>query len=229
MRSSFNAFGQSKKLYDAGSVPVWLGTVTAVPVGGTLPSAFVKKDALFPAGTPICLDGKTITPLVAFVVVSYTAATTGDYDTIVIKPCTYGGVDFIPAANDMLQKLGANFAATGKAAKVVAVTALTGDDAGKYEFTVDKTANLGSLSANDILVYSASATAGTGKAMANQPNAYLYNDIFIGDIDPSLEGAGASGAAVKMHAEGILINRTPAADFKAAMAAAVPGVVQVNY
>ena len=227
MTSSFNAFGQTQKVYDAGSVPVWLGTVTAVPVGGSLASSFVKKGAKYGAGAAICLADKTINPLVAFKVVSFTAASgEATDDTIVIKPCTYGGVDFLPAANDFIMKLGSTFAATGKAAKVKAVVADSTE--GQYQVTVLHSATIDTPSAGDFIVFSSATAAGSSKSMANQPNAYLYNDICFGDIDESLDGAGASGAAVKFHAEGLLIQRTEAADFAALMAAVVPGVNQIN-
>lgn len=228
MKSSFNAYGKTKKEYGTLHIPIWLGTVVPIPVGGVLDDDFKIDGILVQAGTPINITDKVITPLVAFKVVSYTAATDGDYDTIVIKPAEFGPVSIIPEAGDMLQKLGATFAALGKAAEVVAVTALTGADAGKYSFTVDKTANLGSLSANDILVYSASDAAGSDKAMANQPNSYLYHDIWLGDLDVADSDTFATGAAVQYHPDGILISRTPAGDVAGQMAAAVPGVLQVK-
>ncbi|MFA6717694.1 MAG: hypothetical protein WCS15_01305, partial [Prevotella sp.] len=79
-----------------------------------------------------------------------------------------------------------------------------------------------SVVADDIIVL----TFGSTKII--EPNAYLYNDIYIGDMDVADESAGASGAAVFYHADGILIDRTPASLVKDAMAAAVPGVYQHN-
>jgi serine acetyltransferase len=60
------------------------------------------------------------------------------------------------------------------------------------------------------------------------PNGYLYNDIWLGDIDVTDESAAATGAVVNHHPEGILIDRTPARGIAAAMAAAVPYVQQIN-
>ncbi len=227
--SSFNAFGSESLEVGQSHIPVWLGVVGPVPVGGTLAKAFAQKGFLLKAGSPVELKDKIITPFVNWEVVSYTAAGAGDYDTIVIKPCVFGGVEILPAADDFVQPLGATFAATGKAAQVVAVTALTGSDAGKYSFTVAKGANLGSLSAGDIIVPSAATAAGTGKSIAVQPNGYLYNDIYFGDLDGSANNytLAATGAVVKFHADGLLVELTPSAAVKAQMAAAVPNVLQV--
>lgn len=224
MTSSFNAFGKTQKVYDACHVPVWLGDVTRVPVGGSLASDFVKKGVLIPAGTPINITNKVITPLVAFEVVSFTAGDTNDI--LVIKPCTYGMVDFLPKADDVIQVLGATFATAKKAAVVTAIAA--GSTAGQYNVTIAHSATIDTPSAGDHIVFSSATAAGSSKVMANQPNAYLFNDICLGDIDETLEGAGASGAAVKFHAEGLLIQRTPGADFAEALAVAIPGVLQVN-
>lgn len=227
--SSFNAFGSESLEIGQSHVPVWLGVVGPVPVGGTLAKAYAKKGFLLSAGSPVNLNGKAITPFVSWEVVDYTAAGAGDYDTIVIKPAVFGGVEILPAADDFVQPLGSTFAATGKAGQVVAVTALTGSDAGKYSFTVAKTGNLGSLSEGDIIVPSAATAAGTGKSIAVQPNGYLYNDIYFGDLDGSANNytIAATGAVVKFHADGLLVELTPSAAVKSQMAAAVPGVLQV--
>lgn len=229
MKSSFNAFGSAAKDYGNPSIPVWLGHVRAVPVGGTLPSSALIKGALYAAGTPIQLKGKTITPLVAFKVTAFSAGdgSTTPNDTITIMPCMLGDVEVIPAADDLIQKVGATFAATGKAAKVVSVAA--GATAGTYDVAVAHSATVDTPAAGDYIAFSAATSAGSSKSLAVIPNAYLYNDIYLGEIDVNGEMAGASGAAVQFHGEGILIKRTPAAPFAALMAAAVPGVLQVNY
>ena len=91
---------------------------------------------------------------------------------------------------------------------------------------IGKTVALGN---GDYITLSASSVAGDNKSIAVIPTHYLYNDIYLGDIDVDNEMAGASGSAVAFHADGILINRTPSAPFAAQMKAAVPGVLQVNY
>lgn len=230
MRSSFNAYGRSAKEYGPLHIPIWLGMVKPIPVGGTLDSDFNKKGLLLPAGTPINITNKVIKPFIGFKVVSFSAGdgSTTPNDTVVILPAVFGGVEFLPEENDLIQKLGSSFSATGKAAKVVSVTALTGNDAGKYSVAVAHSATIDTPSAGDFIVLSAATAAGSSKSIAVQPNAYLYHDIWLGDLDVANDDTFATGAAIMYHPEGILIDRTPAADFKAAMAAAVPGVLQVS-
>lgn len=225
MNSSFNVFGKTKREF-GGHTPIWLGTVAPMPVGGSLASDFVKKGAFYPAGTPINISGGVITPLVAFEVVSFSAAESpATEDTLVIKPCVYGDVKFLPEADDLIQVLGTNFSTTKKAA-VVASIAENSTTAGNYDVKILHSATIDSVSAGGYVVFSSATAAGSSKSMDKQPNAYLYNDIWCGEIDPSLGDAGASGAAVDFHGEGLLIARTPANAFKAEMKAAVPNVMQ---
>lgn len=228
MTSSFNAFGKSSKAYDNPSVPVWLGKVRAVPVGGSLDGDFLLPGALYAAGTPVQIDGKKLKIFIGFAVTAFSAGdgSTTPNDTITIKAYGAGKQTILPAAGDLIQKVGATFAATGKAGAVVSVAA--GATAGAWDVAVAHGA-LDSISAGDIITFSAATAAGSGKSIAVIPNGYLYNDICLGDIDVTNEMAGASGAVVKFHAEGILINRTPAAAVKGLMAEAVPHVLQVNY
>ena len=224
--SSFNAFGSESIETNQSHIPVWLGVVGPVPVGGTLDKAFAKPGFLLGAGAPVNLSGKIITPFVAWEVVSNTAS--GSNSVIVVKAAEFGGVEIAPAADDLVQKVGATFAATGKAAVVASVSALTGDDAGKYEITV-VTANIDSVAAGDFIALSAATTAGTGKSLKNQPNGYLYNDIYFGNLGGSANDytLAATGAVVMYHHDGLLVELTPSAPFKDAMKAAVPGVLQV--
>lgn len=229
MTSSFNAFGKSNKEFGNPSVPVWLGKPRAVPVGGTLSSGDLKAGAKYAAGTPVKLDGKTLKVFIGFVVTAFSAGdgSTTLNDTITIKPYVAGGATILPAVNDFIQKLGATFATTGKAAKVVSIAA--GATEGTYDVAVAHSATVDTPQAGDIITFSAATAAGSGKSIAVIPDGYLYNDIYLGDIDVTADGAGASGAVIKYHGEGILIKRTPAAPVAAQMAAAVPGVLQVNY
>lgn len=224
--SSFNAFGSESLETNQSHIPVWLGVVGPVPVGGTLDKAFAKPGFLLGAGAPVNLSGKIITPFVAWEVVSNTAS--GSNSVIVVKAAEFGGVEIAPAADDLVQKVGATFAATGKAAVVASVSALTGDDAGKYEITV-VTANIDSVAAGDFIALSAATAAGTGKSLKNQPNGYLYNDIYFGNLGGSANDytLAATGAVVMYHHDGLLVELTPSAPFKDAMKAAVPGVLQV--
>lgn len=223
MAKSFNAFGRRAVEVGALHQPIWLGTVKPVPVGGVLAEAYRIAGALYPAGTPINLANGVLTPFVAFKVVSFTGATGSEtVDTVVLKPVLPG---FIPKVGDMLQKVGSTFAATGKAAEVASVAAGEGSAAGSYTITVAHAATFDSLEAGDVLAISAAVSAGSSKSLKVKPNAYLYNDICLGDMT---EDINASGAAVMFHGEGLLIDLTPAAEVAAQMAAAVPGVLQVS-
>lgn len=223
MASSFNSFGSIRKDYGNPSVPIWLGKVRPVPVGGSLDASNIVAGALYPAGSPIQLDGKVIKVLVAFEVVSFAS---GDVnDTIVIKPHIAGQAKILPVAGNCIQKIGATFDAKGKAASVVSVAVGT---EGNFDVLVAH-GTTDALAKGDYITLSASSVAGSNKSIAVIPTHYLYNDIYLGDIDVENEMAGASGSAVAFHADGILINRTPSAPFAAQMKVAVPGVLQVNY
>ena len=128
MKSSFNAYGKTKQDFGPMSIPVWLGTVEPIPVGGTVDKDYLQPGVLFPAGTPINIASKVITPLIAFVVVGFTAAAGQETDdVIVVKACEYGKAKFLPEVGDFIQKLGATFAATGKAAAVPPIRAAQSD------------------------------------------------------------------------------------------------------
>ena len=232
--SSFNAYGSESNEIGQSHLAVWLGTVTPVPVGGNLASAFLQKGFLLRAGSPVNLTGKVITPFVGFEVVAFTAATGSEAnDTIVVKPADFGGVKIAPADSDILQKVGDTFAATGAARALVSVTPITeGANAGCYTVLVAHSAGLGTLAAGDVLTVSASTAGASGKSIKVQPNGYLYNDIYLGNLDDSAAAKSAktiaaTGAVVRYHHEGLIVELTPSAAVKAQMAAAVPGVLQV--
>lgn len=206
MKSSFNAFGQTKKVYGATSTPVWLGVVGPVPVGGTLASEFVKKGAFIPAGTPVNLTDKVITPFVSFEVKSIEAG--AENDVVTVAPSIDG---IAVEAGDNVVKVGAKFSSTSAAVAIVAAADNT--------ITVAH----GALKVGDVVAEANGA--GSGKAVKVAPNHYLYNDINLGDIE---EEASATGACVRFHADGILIDRTPAAAVAEACAEAIPGVLQVK-
>lgn len=227
---TFNAYGQ-KSASIGGHTPIWLGKVRPTEIGGTLAEAWRKAGLLIPAGTPVNLANDVITPLALFEVVSYSAGGSGDtVDTVVIKAAAGYNLPIIPKVADMLQKLGANFAAQNKAAAVASIAA--GATEGQYTLTVLKSANLGSLNAGDFLVYSAATAAGSSKDMAAQPNGYLYNDIYMdADVAGQVQSyVNATGAVVKHLGDdgSILVNRNEIANVvKDMMAVAVPNVNQV--
>ena len=53
------------------------------------------------------------------------------------------------------------------------------------------------------------------------PNGYLYNDVYIGNLG---ENDAATGAIVMNHAEGLLIGNTEFADAADTLAEKIPGV-----
>ena len=223
-KSSFNAFGAKAKNYGS-NVPVWLGVPTPVPVGGTLASAACIAGALYGAGFPVKLASKTITPFIGWEVVSFTAAVSpATEDVVVVKPVVLGKVTVAPAVGDFIQKVGATFATTGKAAEVTASTLLTsGDNEGCYEVKVLHSATIDTPSAGDVITISAAEDAGSSKSIKVIPTGYLWNDIYFGDLESNL---AATGAVIEFAPDGILIDLTPAAAVKAQMKAAVPGVYQ---
>ena len=202
MKSSFNAFGSRSVEFGSLHTPIWLGTVSPVPVGGTLAEAFRKKGILIPAGAGVNLSSKVITPLLTYVV---KAVSTG---VITIDASAYG---YEPKVGDYLFKVGASDFSNNGTPVIITAVAANATDASLLDVTVAV-----EVSANDTV-----ALAFSAQAIA--PNGYLYNDIFTGDLD---ENVNATGAVVMFHPEGILIDLTPCADIAVAMAKAVPGVYQ---
>jgi len=209
MRSSFNAFGKFA-LNGGGHTPIWLGTVSPLAIGGTLDRNYLAKGALYPAGTPVYLADKVITPVIA---VEVTNAADG---VLTIDAREFGGI-----ALDTTWKV-ATIGADGKvgiaAASAITAIAVNASDSNLIDVTTAATAEAGA----SVALVPAAASADV------TPNGYLYNDIWLGDIDVTDESAGATGAVVNHHPEGILIDRTPARGIAAAMAAAVPYVQQIN-
>lgn len=224
--TTFNVYGDGSREVGKTNKPVWLGTVAPHVAGGVFASKYCIANALYAAGTPIKLEAGVISPLLFFVVTAFSAGdgTTTLNDTITIKPAVIGGAAVLPKAEDLIQKLGATFETKGKAAVVVSVTenAVT---AGTYDVAVAHSATVDTPSVGDIIVFSAATSAGSNKSIEFVPNAYLYNDVFIGD----LANAKATGAAVDFHGEGLLVDFTPAAEVKDQMKAAVPTVVQHRF
>ena len=225
--STFNAFGSAANEVGQSHVPVWLGVVTPVPVGGTLDKAYAKKGFYLGAGAPVELTGKIIKPFFAWEVVAFAAASGSEtLDVITIKDANGA----VPAVGDFVQKVASAFTSTGKAAAVASIDLLTtGDNAGCYEVKVLHSATVDSLSAGDAISLSSAAAAGSSKSLAVKPNGYLYNDIYFGDLDGDANNytIAATGAVVRYHHEGLLVELTPSAAVKTQMAAAVPGVLQV--
>lgn len=219
--STYNTYF-NKTIKAGNETPVWLGVVSPIPVGAVLDSDYAKAGAFYPAGTPIALgtDGRTAKPFLGFEVISYDTESTNSLITV------KGNIPGLaPTTADVLQKVGATFAATAKAWKPASVAA--GSNEGEYVITV-ATSGIDVVAAGDMLAFSASEVAGSSKSLAIQPAFYLYNDVCIDPVmhNESVENIQASVALVNFHGEGILIKRTPAAACAAAMKAAVPNVYQ---
>lgn len=214
--SSYNVY--SNMAVEVGdSIPVWLGVVSPKPVGCKLNASFAVAGAFYPAGSPIQVKNGIATPFGGYSVVSATAADTNT----VINVIPFGSAG-APTTSSMLMKVGANFAATGKAWNPDAVAL---QENGSYNITV-ATAGIDAVSAGDVIAESSATSEGSGKSLAVKPNCYLYNDVAI---DPAIAGANgsicASCAVVDFHGEGLLINRTPASFVAGQMKVAVPNVI----
>lgn len=208
MPSSFNAFGSKAVDYGQSHKPVWLGTVSPRPVGGVLATAFRKKGLHIPAGTGINLDNKVITPLLTYAVKAVAGSVTG----ITIDPSEYG---YVPAVGDYMFIV--NASAFGSNGSPVAITAVAPNATDSK--LLDVTIALTGATTSSIVALAFSSTK------LATPNAYLYNDIYTGDLDSDVN---ATGAAVDFHGEGLLVDLTPCAGCAAAMKAAVPNVIQVT-
>ena len=197
---SFNTLG-SKAWDFGGNTPVWLGKVRPVPFGGTLKKAYLIQNALYQAGMPVNLSGE-ITPVVAFKVTASSQPGSGTGDTITVRPCG----NIVPSTDTVLMKLGADFTTAGAAYKPSKVVKNTSDPT-LYDLSFTES-QLGTIAVGDVLVEGASE--GASIAPVAVPNGYLYNDICLNDIDVTDESACATGAVVKFHGEGLLIDRNPA-------------------
>lgn len=216
MKSSFNAFGNGQKVV-GGSTPVWLGTVTPVPRGGFLYPEMFVPGALYPAGTPVfySAEDRIIAPLPVFDITEYQSGS--PYDTIKVK--TYG---FDLKVGSSFRLVGSTFGEEKPSLTVEEVKQIPGGQEIKFAHTT-----MEGLYEGATVIYGDFDSEFC-------PNGYLYNDICISpDVDGSEEArmdgtSSATGAVVMYHAEGILIDRTPAAGIAEAMAKAVPGVLQVK-
>ena len=199
-------FSPESKQYPGSVMPVWLEVKERKIAGGTFSLSGVAKGTIFAAGMPVRLDkmGGTVTILPTFTVVG---AVSSSATTLVLRP--QSGV--APAQGMIVGKM----TSAGVAAKAVALgapTALTGIDAGKYQFTI--TANdLGTLADGDTLVIV--SAAGANKA-ATLPNGLSWRQVVV-DSDNATYGT----IAVVTKGQ-VLGDRIPAMpeEYKAAM----PGI-----
>ena len=199
-------FSPESKQYPGSVMPVWLEVKERKIAGGTFSLSGVAKGTIFAAGMPVRLDkmGGTVTILPTFTVVG---AVSSSATTLVLRP--QSGV--APAQGMIVGKM----TSAGVAAKAVALgapTALTGTDAGKYQFTITAD-SLGTLADGDTLVI-VSAT-GANKA-ATLPNGLSWRQVVV-DSDNATYGT----IAVVTKGQ-VLADRIPAMpeEYKAAM----PGI-----
>lgn len=190
-------------------VPVWLGHhIPRVPGGFTLDRSYLSAGLLIPAGTPIHYDDatKVFTPVLAYDVIKVA-------DGYVTVNASLFGV--APAAGAYARKVSAtDFASNGEAVAITEVKA----NAENPE-NLDVKVTIEGLAAGDVIAFSPKSDA------LPTPNAYLFNDVFLGDIDVTDETAAATGAAVVYNPDGLMIDRTPGAGFKVALYKLIPGVL----
>lgn len=199
-------FSPESKQYPGSVMPVWLEVKERKIAGGTFSLSGVAKGTIFAAGMPVRLDkmGGTITILPTFTVVG---AVSSSATTLVLRP--QSGV--APAQGMIVGKM----TSAGVAAKAVALgapTALTGTDAGKYQFTITAD-SLGTLADGDTLVIV--SASGANKA-ATLPNGLSWRQVVV-DSDNATYGT----IAVVTKGQ-VLGDRIPAMpeEYKAAM----PGI-----
>lgn len=199
-------FSPESKQYPGSVMPVWLEVKERKIAGGTFSLSGVAKGTIFAAGMPVRLDkmGGTVTILPTFTVVG---AVSSSATTLVLRP--QSGV--APAQGMIVGKM----TSAGVAAKAVALgapTALTGTDAGKYQFTITAD-SLGALADGDTLVIV--SASGANKA-ATLPNGLSWRQVVV-DSDNATYGT----IAVVTKGQ-VLGDRIPAMpeEYKAAM----PGI-----
>lgn len=199
-------FSPESKQYPGGTMPIWLEVKRRKIAGGTFSLSGVAKGTIYPAGLPVRLNkmGGTVTLLPTFTVVGAVSATD---TTLVLKPQT----NILPAEDMIVGKM-TSAGVCAKAAALGTPTALTGTDAGKYQFTI--TANdFGVLADGDLLVVA--TVAGSNKA-AVLPNGLSWRQVVV-DSDNATYGT----IAVVTDGQ-VLADRIPAMpDF---YKAALPGI-----
>ena len=164
-------FIQTKTVYDAGNVPIWLSIDRTKIAGGILSALPSNTPCIIPCGTPAYLDkmsGGTVSILETFKV----AADVASGDTAVVVYAA-GNVPQITAGL-IVMKAPETYTTTGKAGVVGTVSAVSGST--NLSFAISANA-LGALTAGDILVV-ASASGATA-TMAVLPNGLIWHDLRV--------------------------------------------------
>lgn len=163
-----------------GNTPVWLEVRGVKPAGGSLIDAYIEEGRIYPAGTPVYLDGMggNLAPFEVFEL-------QGDVsDGDVTVKVAAGSLGTIPNTDTVFMLM----PATGwVGAKAAAPSAVQIDASGFYDLTI--TANdFGEASGGDLLVI---ADSSSGKTMISKVNGLLWNDIEI-----EVGATAATGAVV---------------------------------
>ena len=163
-----------------GNTPVWLEVRGVKPAGGSLIDAYIEEGRIYPAGTPVYLDGMggNLAPFEVFEL-------QGDVsDGDVTVKVAAGSLGTIPNTDTVFMLM----PATGwVGAKAAAPSAVQIDASGFYDLTI--TANdFGEASGGDFLVI---ADSSSGKTMISKVNGLLWNDIEI-----EVGATAATGAVV---------------------------------
>ena len=190
-------------------IPVWLGHhIPRVPGGFTLDRSYLSAGLLIPAGTPIHYDDatKVFVPILAHDVIKVA-------DGVATVNASVFGV--APAVGAYAIKVSATDFASNAKAVVITEVKVNAENPENLDIKVA----IEGLAAGDVIVFSSKSDA------LPTPNAYLFNDVFLGDIDVNDETAAATGAAVVYNPDGLMIDRTPGAGFKEALSKLIPGVL----
>lgn len=176
---SFNVNAKKTQTF-GGNTPVWLEVRGVKPAGGSLIDAYIEEGRIYPAGTPVYLDGMggNLAPFEVFEL-------QGDVsDGDVTVKVAAGSLGTIPNTDTVFMLM----PATGwVGAKAAAPSAVQIDASGFYDLTI--TANdFGEASGGDLLVI---ADSSSGKTMISKVNGLLWNDIEI-----EVGATAATGAVV---------------------------------
>jgi len=169
-------FSPESKKRPGATMPVWLDVKERKIAGGTFDISGYHKGTLISTGIPVRLDkmGGTAILLPTFVVVG---AVSSAATTLVLRP--QAGIN--PVKDMIVGKM----TSAGVCAKAVALgvpTALTGDDAGKFQFTIVAN-SLGELADGDILVIASEAGSSVSAVL---PNGLSWREIYVDSDNATL-------------------------------------------
>jgi hypothetical protein len=176
---SFNVNAKKTQTF-GGNTPVWLEVRGVKPAGGSLIDAYIEEGRIYPAGTPVYLDGMggNLVPFEVFELQDDVS------DAQVTVKVAAGSLGTIPNTDTVFMLMPATGWVGEKAA---APSAVQIDASGFYDLTI--TANdFGDASEGDFLVI---ADSSSGKTMISKVNGLLWNDIEI-----EVGATAATGAVV---------------------------------